>query len=726
MENMFKTKRYQDALEKAQKMLNEMTLTEKIGQLSQFGTSIYSDDEQTYEDHFAEGKVGSYLTIKGAEKTNNIQKALLNTTRLPIPAIFADDVIHGYKTTFPTPLAQSCTWNPETTRKCNEAAAKESYRAGLKWVFAPMVDIARDPRWGRIMEGYGEDTYLCSRFAEAAVKGYQGEGDEALGKDRVMACMKHFAAYGACIGGRDYNSADMSLQTLHDVYLPSFKAGIDAGAATVMTAFEDLNGVPSTANKYLLTDVLRKRFGFKGFVVSDAGAVSELIPHGHASDGMDAANKAFCAGCDMLMAGDLYNDALPALLAEGKVSQKQIDDSVLSILTLKYFCGLFDNAYVDENGEDCFFSDEHMELARRAGAECAVLLENDGILPISKDVKKIALIGPLAQDDGCAKLNLLGNWGCACDASRTVTVPSALKNALGDGVEIVCAQGCSLEDEVKEHDIEEAVKVAEACDIVIAVVGERSYNSGEAASMSDLELPGMQKELIDALIATKKPLAVLVSSGRPLILTDIKGKVSALMMIWQPGSSAGDSIADLLTGKATPSGHLTTSMPASVGQIPIYYNHNNTGRPPLGRMVFESKYRDCPVEPLYPFGYGLSYTSFEYNDIKLSSDSISKDGNLDISLTVKNIGDFPGNAVIQLYVRDLVSSRVRPVKELKGFDKIHLEKGESKTVSLTLAASSLGFHNECLNYTVEPGVFKLWVAEHALDNSHEFTFTVTE
>ena len=726
MENILKSKRFAQAREKADRLLETMSLTEKIGQLSQFGTSIYSEDEQSYEDHFTEGKVGSYLTIKGAEKTNGIQKALLKATRLPIPALFADDVIHGYRTTFPTPLAQSCSWNPEVTRRCNEIAAKEAYRAGLKWTFSPMVDIARDPRWGRIMEGYGEDPYLCSRFSEAAVRGYQGEGEETLGKDRVMACMKHFAAYGACIGGRDYNSSDMSLQTLHDVYLPSFKAGIDAGATTVMSAFEDLNGVPATANPYLLTEVLRDQMGFKGFVVSDAGAVHELVPHGFAENDKDAAYKAFGAGCDMLMAGDLYNDALPELIAEGKISEKQINDSVRTILTMKYLCGLMDEPYVDEAGENCFFCDEHMAVAREAGQECAVLLENDGILPLSGDIKKIALVGPLATDDEDGRHHLLGNWSCFLDTSKTVTIPEGLKKVLGERVEIVTAKGCMMNGETKGEAIEEAVGLAAESDVIVAVVGEEASLAGEAASFTHLELPACQRALVNALIDTGKPVVLLVSAGRPMILGEFKDRVAALMLIWQMGSSAGDAIADLLTGRVSPSGHLTTSIPVCEGQIPVYYNYNNTGRPPVKNWRFESKYLDCDTNPLYPFGYGKSYTEFEYENIMLSADEITVDGGLDVTLTVRNAGKRPGAAVVQLYVRDMVGSRVRPVKELKGFQKIFLGAGEAKEITIHLDTQSLAFHNCKMEKVVEPGEFKLWIGEHALDNRHEFGFRVAE
>lgn len=731
MNHLMNSPAYEAARKKAEALLAQMTLTEKTGQLSQFGTSIYSDDEQTFDDHFSEGKVGSYLTIKGADRTNGIQRDLLKATRLPIPALFADDVIHGYRTTFPTPLAQSCSWNPEVTRRCNEVAAKEAYRAGLKWVFSPMVDIARDPRWGRIMEGYGEDTYLCSRFAEAAVRGYQGDG-ETVGKDHVYACMKHYVAYGACEGGRDYNTADLSLQTLHDVYLPPFKAGIDAGAATVMSAFEDVNGVPATGNRYLLTDVLRDQFGFRGFVVSDAGAVNELIPHGFAEDLKDAVRLAFGAGCDMIMAGDPYNDCLPQLIEEGKITMEQVDASVLSILTLKYLCGLMDEPFVDADGEKCFFCDEHMEAARLAARETAVLLENNGILPLTADRvagKRIALVGPLAGEEG--KQHLLGGWSCLCDPAHTVSIEEGMHEALDGQCEIVTVRGCGIlcEDTAEAHaaeakGIREAAEVASTCDIIIAVVGEEAGMAGEANSRSDLNLAGHQGELIDALIHTGKPVILLVSAGRPLVLTPYKDRVAALMLIWQPGSAAGDAVADLLTGVVSPSGHLTTSQPVCTGQVPIYYNHVNTGRPALGRWPFEAKYRDCQIPPLYPFGYGLSYTTFAYEDIHLSNTSMAADGDLTVTLTVRNTGACAGAAVVQLYIRDLVGCRVRPVKELKGFEKVFLEAGESRRVTLRLPASSLAFHDAAMNRIVEPGKFRLWVGEHCADERYAFEFDI--
>ncbi len=518
------------------------------------------------------------------------------------------------------------------------------------------------------------------------------------------------------------NSADMSLQTLHDIYLPSFKAGIDAGACTVMTAFEDVNGVPATGNHYLLTEILREQLGFRGFVVSDAGAVGELVQHGYAEDGPDAAWKAFSAGCDMLMAGDLYNDNLPTYLAEGKITMEMIDKSVLSILVMKYLTNLMNEPYVPDDGEDCFFCDEHMQAAHAVGAECPVLLENNGILPLSEKTEKIVLVGPLACDDKDAASHLLGRWSCLSDPDRTVTIPAALSRATGGGVQITQYKGCTLEGD--PVDMDEAVTAAAEGDVIIAVVGESADWSGEAASRSDISLVQGQRELVNALIETGKPVILLVSSGRPILLTEFKDRVAALMMIWQLGSSVGDAVADLLTGAVTPSGHLTVSFPRSMGQIPVYYNYHNTGRPARGKWRFEARYMDCPTEPLYPFGYGLSYTEFAYEDIALSSAEMATDGYIDVTLKVRNTGVHDGAAVVQLYVRDLVGCRVRPVKELKGFEKVFLKAGEATDVSLRLKADDLAFHDPHMNRIVEPGKCKLWIAEHAADTRYEFDFAI--
>lgn len=712
-------KHYAESRKRAEEMLAKMNLTEKIGQLSQFGTSIYTNDEQVFEDHFAEGKVGSYLTIKGAEKTNRIQELLLSITRLKIPALFAEDVIHGYRTTAPIPLAQAATWEPELTKKSCEIAAKECYAAGIKWTFSPMVDIARDPRWGRIAEGYGEDTYLCSDFARAAVAGYQG--DYIGQKDHVLACMKHYVAYGACVGGRDYDSVDMSMQTLFDVYLPPFKAGIDAGAATVMASFNDVNGVPCSGNKYLLRDVLRKKLGFSGFVVSDANSVMELIPHGYAKDGKDAARLAFGGGVDMLMAGDLYNDNIPALINEGKIDPKLVDDSVLTILTLKYMLGLFEEPYVDPDGEGCFFAPEHLEAARECAKNCIVLLENNGVLPLSKG-KKVALVGPLASDN----IAVLGTWTCLYDKEKTVTIEKGLKE-LYEG-SITVSKGCGYGDEEDEGDwkkeIKSAVAKAKKSDIVIACVGENRDMSGEARSRSSIEIPGHQKELIEALLETGKPVALLVGAGRPLILSEYKDRAAAIVYMWHLGTETGHAVADVLTGAHNPSGHLPVSFPRSTGQIPVYYNYLATGKPAYNKRRFEAKYQDVEIGALYPFGYGKSYTEFAYSNLRLSSDKMDKKGQIEVSIDVENVGACGGADVVQLYIRDLIGSRVRPVKELKGYKKLYLEKGEKQTVTIKLKAKDLAFTNDEMKKVVEEGEFLVFVAHDSSDSELSATFFV--
>ena len=711
------TEAYGQAEEKARQLLGQMTLTEKIGQLSQFGTSIYTSDD-AYDGSAAEGRVGSFLTIRGAENTNQIQKDLLGATRLKIPALFADDVIHGYRTVFPTPLAQSCSWNTDAVRQSCAVSAKEAYAAGTRWTFGPMVDIARDPRWGRIMEGYGEDTYLCSRFAAAAVRGYQG--DEAVpGKYQIFACLKHYVAYGAAIGGRDYNAADMSLQTMFDVYMPPFQAGINAGAASVMPAFESLNGVPVSASRYLLTDVLRTRFGFGGLTVSDYNAVQELVDHGVADTGTEAAELGFNAGIDILMAGDLYNDELPKLIEAGKVSETDVDEAVVRILTLKYLCGLMDEPYAEVAEEEALLGcREHRETARRVAAECAVLLENNGVLPL-QDQGAIALTGPYAAGKGASEL--LGNWAFMGRHEDTVTVETGFRNAF-HSAKIDVIDGCGFDGE--GDDLDAAVKRAAKYDVIVACVGEQGDRAGEASSYSDLSLPGNQEEYVRRLCDTGKPVVLVVCAGRPLIMTDLKDRVSALLYAWQLGTESGSAIADLLLGNVNPSGRLTVSFPVSEGQLPVYYNHTSTGRPADDNDRFTSKYRDVQIEPLYPFGYGKSYTDFAFSDISLSSFRMKTDGKLTVSLTVTNTGELDGATVVQLYTHDLVASRARPVKELKGFQKVWLKAGESKRVSVPLEAASLAFADEETNMVVEPGDFMLWVAEDSADDRYGFVFTV--
>ena len=705
-----------EARKKAEALLQKMTLTEKIGQLSQFGASIYSDINQYYEDHYKEGKLGCYLAVTGEKLTNQIQERAMKETPHHIPALFAADVIHGFKTTMPTPLAMSCSWEPEVVKEAMAVSAKEAYAAGVKWTFAPMVDIARDPRWGRIVEGFGEDSFLCSRMSEAAVEGFQGE--EFGSEGHIGACLKHFAAYGACEGGRDYNSVDMSLQKLWDIYLPPFVAGINAGAAGVMTAFNDLNGIPCSANAYLLKQVLRQECGFEGTVISDFNSVHEMVQHGYSASLDDAYVDAFQAGVDILMTGDGYNDNLPRALKEGKITEAQIDEAALRVLTMKYVAGLFEKPFMEENGESCFFCEEHMQTAREAAKRSIVLLENDGVLPLKDSVKRIALVGPLANDDW----NVLGPWCGLPEKERTVTVLQGLKNALPD-TEITYCKGCNISD-MDRSGFEEAVKAAKQSDVIIVVVGESMEMAGEAKNRSDLSLPGVQEELIEALAATGKPVVLLISAGRPLVLTGLKEKVAALVYIWQLGIETGNAVADVLTGKYNPSGRLTTSFPYSVGQLPVYYNHFNTGKPALDKVWYEAKYLDVPIAPLYPFGYGKSYSEFAVSDVELSAEKMTADGFIDVSFGVENQGDFDGETVLQLYVQDVLVSRVRPVCELKGFKKVFLKKGEKKKTFIRLYAKDLAFKDWGMNTVVEKGKYRVWVAFHARDRKEEKEFDV--
>jgi beta-glucosidase len=706
------------ARKKAKELLAKMNINEKVGQLSQFGRSIYGGVESYYEDHYKEGKIGSYLGVTGANKTNMVQKNLMSETPHNIPAIFAYDVIHGYKTTFPTPLTQSFSWDTNVVRECASVSAKEAYAAGVKWTFAPMVDIARDPRWGRIMEGYGEDPYLCSEMAKAAVEGYQG--DFIGQKDKVIACAKHFVTYGACIGGRDYNSADMSLQTLHDVYIPPFKAAFDAGAATCMAAFNDFNGVPCTCNKYLLKDVLRKQLGFDGVVISDAGAVVELIPHNVCDNVKDAVDLAFNAGIDIIMAFDPFNDNIPELVEEGRINIEDVDKAVERVLVIKELLGLFDDPFVEEEGEQCFFSPEHRAVARDSARRSVVLLKNEEkVLPIEKGAK-IALIGPLAEN----KADVLGSWAGLCEPEKTITVMEGIAGAYG-WEKVFYAKGCDIDSSGKSG-FDEALHIAKQADVVILAVGESRDMSGEACCRSDLRLPGVQEELISKIAETGKPICAIVFAGRPIVMESWKDSVKSILFAGQTGTETGNAVADIISGEYNPSGRLTCTFPYSVGQIPIYYSALNTGRPALGKIRFEAKYMDAPIEPAYCFGYGLSYTEFEYSNLKLSKKEINKDEFLDISVNVKNIGEFDGEEVVQLYVRDLIGTSARPMKELKGFKKVFVKKGETVKVEFRLHALSLAFHSFDMEYVIEPGEFKIMIGKSSQDIVLEDNFYVKE
>ncbi len=709
-------KRYNDAKAKALELMAGLSLAEKIGQLSQFGTSIYNNELNYHAENFPEGKIGSYLSIKNPDTINFLQQECKEKFPTYIPLLFADDVIHGFRTTLPAPLATSCSWNPEAAKEGAAIAAKEAWLAGIRWTFSPMVDIARDPRWGRIMEGYGEDPYLCSRMGEAVVKGYQG--DEIGEKYKVLACMKHFAGYGNCVGGRDYNEVEMSIPTLFDVYLPSFKAGIDAGAATVMSAFNSLNGVPCTGNKWLLKDILRDKLGFEGFVVSDWGSVHEQVPHGVAANTKEAMERGFTSGVNMLMNGDDYNNYLPELLNEGKISEQDIDDMLLPILIYKYLLGLFENPFANkEEAEATFFCDEHMEKAREIASECIVLAENNGILPLDIS-KKIAVIGPLADD----KKEVLGSWTCWPDESYTTSIYEGLKKA---GYNVEHERACGVY-EGNDADIDAAVELAKRCDIALLCLGEEAGMAGECQSRVNNSFTSVQWKLLNKIIETGKPIVLLISSGRPMLVDGFREKMDAIAYIWQLGNAAGDAVADVLSGKKDASGRFSTSILKDVRQAPLYYNRPNCGRPYTPDNGYHMGYRDIAPLPEYPFGYGLSYAKFEYSAPTLSCATMAADGSITAKCVVKNISDREGSTVAQLYIRDMVGSTVRPIKQLKGFQKFSLKAGEEREVCFTLSPKDLAFHNPALEYVAEAGDFTLWIGRHSDDDSHPAHFALAE
>lgn len=716
-------------------LMMDMTIEEKVGQLSQISPSIFGAFGKTmdetivmlvegqitpeefgklerdyHEDDIRAGLIGSMGGIHGAEMANALQRIAVEESRLGIPMLFGLDVIHGFRTVFPIPLAESCSWEPELARRTAEAAASEASAAGLHWTFAPMVDVARDARWGRVAEGAGEDPLLGSRMAYARVKGFQG--DNLRDHQHILACAKHFAAYGAAEAGRDYNTVDMSLGKLHDVYLPPFQAAVDAGCATLMSAFNDLNGVPCTTNAYLLRDVLRKQFAFDGFVVSDANSVAECAIHGYAEDNVDAAIKAVLAGLDIDMSHGTFRDGLINAVQEGRLQIEAVNEAVLRVLRIKMRMGLFEEPYrtTTERETSAMMTTEHLALAREAAAKSIVLLQNKHkTLPLSLDTGMIAVVGPLADDAG----NLLGSWSGVGESKDVVTVLNGLRAAIGEG-RIVHAVGCDIQDPHKKDEqkaierIAAAVEVASIADTIVAVVGESSDMSGEAGSRMDLVLPGKQLDLLKALHATGKPLVVVLVNGRPLALPWVKENASAIVELWQPGLQGGHALADVLFGKVNPSGKITATFPYSVGQEPLYYAHPTTGRP-AGKIKFTSKYVDGPVEPLFPFGYGLSYTTFSYSDLIILQDTLPLDGTLKVQVKVSNSGQIAGDEIIQLYISDPVASQVRPVRELKDFAKVYLAPGEEKCVHFTIPVSKLGYHDQHGKYAVEPGEFRVFV-----------------
>lgn len=700
--------------QKVTELLSKMTLEEKVGQLVQYSGFEYATGPQNSNsasvlNEIKQGKVGSMLNVAGAEETRKFQQLALQS-RLKIPLLFGQDVIHGYRTTFPVNLGQAASWDLELIEKSERIAATEASAYGIHWTFAPMVDIARDPRWGRVMEGSGEDTYLGTQIGLARVRGFQGKGLGNL--DAIMTCAKHFAAYGAAVGGRDYNSVDMSLRQLNETYLPPFKAAAEAGVATFMNSFNDINGIPATANKYILRDLLKGKWNYKGFVVSDWGSIGEMVPHGYAKDNKEAAEKAILAGSDMDMESRAYMAELPKLVQEGKVDPKFIDEAARRILIKKFEMGLFDDPYRFSNEKrqkDQLNNQENRKFGREFGSKSIVLLKNkNNILPISKSTKTIALIGPFGKETSANH----GFWSIAFkdDNQRIITQFDGIKNQLDKNSTLLYAKGANVDDQDKSM-FAEAVETAKKADIVIMTLGEGPAMSGEAKSRSNIHFSGVQEDLLKEIAKTGKPIVLMINAGRPLVFDWAADNIPTILYTWWLGTEAGNSIADVLFGTVNPGGKLPMTFPRTEGQIPVYYNHYNTGRPAKNNTDrnYVSAYIDLDNDPKFPFGFGLSYTQFKYSDMNLSSTNLKGNQTLNISVNVANTGKYDGEEVVQLYIRDLFGKVVRPVKELKSFQKVFIKKGESKTVTFNLTPENLKFYDDDLNFDWESGEFDIMI-----------------
>ena len=715
-------------------LMKKMTLDEKIGQLNLPTSGDFVTGQAASSDvakNIAQGKVGGLFNIKSVAKIKDVQKIAVEKSRLKIPLLFGMDVIHGYETVFPIPLGMSCTWDMKLVERSAHIAANEASADGINWTFSPMVDISRDPRWGRVSEGNGEDPYLGSQIAKAMVTGYQG--NDLTKNNTIMSCVKHYALYGAAEAGRDYNTTDMSHQRMFNEYFPPYKAAIDAGVGSVMASFNEVDGVPATANKWLMTDVLRKQWGFKGFVVTDYTGINEMIAHG-IGDLQTVSARALMAGIDMDMVGEGLLLTTKKSLQEGKVTQAQIDAACRRILEAKYKLGLFTDPYkyCDENrAKTEIFTDANRKEARSIAAQSFVLLKNQGnILPLKKS-GTIALIGPLADN----KENMPGTWSVAAVKENATSLLAGLQQVVGNKVKILYAKGSNLDaDSVLEERatmfgktlyrdrrpdsviLREALEVAAKADAIVAAVGESAEMSGESSSRTDIQIPALQQKLLKALLATGKPVVLVLFTGRPLVLKWENEYVPAILNVWFGGTEAGFAIADVLFGDVNPSGKLSTTFPQNVGQIPLFYNHKNTGRP-LGTWFekFRSNYLDVSNEPVYPFGFGLSYTSFSYSDIVLSSKLLKGNQTLTATVTVTNTGTTDGMEVIQLYIRDIVGSVTRPVKELKGFQKVAIKAGESKKISFPVKTDDLKFYNYDLKYDWEPGEFEIMIGGNSRD-----------
>lgn len=700
-------------------LLARMTLEEKLGQLQQLDGHADGRYKDEHPDLIRRGLLGSTLNVRGTRNTNELQRIAVEQSRLKIPMIFGFDVIHGYRTIFPIPLGESASWDPAGVERAAAIAAAEARAAGVHWTFAPMVDIARDARWGRIAEGSGEDPYLGSVLARARVMGFQGRDYSA--NDKVVACAKHWVAYGAAEGGRDYNTTEVSERTLREVYFPPFKAAVDAGVGTFMSAFNDLNGVPVTASTFTLRQILRGEWKFDGFVVSDYTSVEELMKHGIAANESEAAYEALSAGVDMEMVSRLYNKHGDALLKSRKLSMAAIDEAVRRILRIKFRLGLFDKPYAEETLEQSVvFSKANVAAARELAARSMVLLKNDNeTLPIKKSARTIAVVGPLADD----QVAVLGSWTGDGQSKDAVTLLAGIRAKVPADTKVVFAKGCDIQCATAEG-FDEAANASRNADFTIVAVGESAEMSGEAASRSSLDLPGRQAELVRAIHSSGKPYVVVLMNGRPLSINELVENSPAILETWFAGTQAGHAIADVLFGDVNPGGKLPVTFPRTVGQVPIYYNHLNTGRPPDPKNKYTSKYLDVPWTPLLPFGYGLSYTKFQISSPQLSTTRIPTNGRLTVTVEVQNVGSRAGDEVVQLYIRDVAASMTRPVKELKGFRRVTLQPGEKRRVEFVLGPEQLGFYNRQMRFVVEPGEFKVMVGPNSADVI-ETSFQVT-
>ncbi|MCI1683144.1 MAG: beta-glucosidase BglX [Bacteroides sp.] len=718
--------------QKIEVLLSKMTLEEKLGQMNQISSYGNIEDMSRL---IKKGEIGSILNEVDPVRINALQHVAMEESRLRIPILIARDVIHGFKTILPIPLGQAATFDPKVAEDGARVAAIEASAVGIRWTFAPMVDIARDPRWGRIAEGCGEDPYLTSVMGAAMVRGFQG--DSLNSPTSIAACPKHFVGYGAAEGGRDYNSTFIPERRLRNVYLPPFEAAVKAGAATFMTSFNDNDGVPSTGNSFILREVLRKEWGFKGFVVTDWASATEMINHGFAADPKDAAMKAVNAGVDMEMVSYTFVKELPDLVKEGKVKESTIDEAVRDILRIKFRLGLFDDPYVDEKKDTVMYAPSHLDAAKQAAIESVILLKNDKeVLPLNASVKTVAIVGPMAD----APYEQMGTWVFDGDKTHTETPLKAIQELVGNKVRIIYEPGLTYSREKSEVGVAKAVEAARHADVVLVFVGEESILSGEAHSLADLNLQGDQGTLITSLAKTGKPVVTVIMAGRPLTIGKEVNESAAVLYSFHPGTMGGPALADLLWGKAVPSGKTPVTFPTTVGQTPLYYAHNNTGRPADGTELLLSEtpvgagqtslgcrsyYLDAGFKPLFPFGYGLSYTTFKFSNIKLSANSLKKNDTLGVTFDLENTGKYEGTEVAQLYVQDKVGSVTRPVKELKRFARVTLKPGEKRNVSFTLPVSELAFWNIDMNKVVEPGDFGLWVSSDSRSGK-EMSFKVVD